>query len=85
MVKMSRSVMGWVIGLAVLSCVVTGFAIAASDSEAPSATETTTTVESISFAGGTLSGGAGGAGGAAGGAGGGATGGGGADVRVAQY
>lgn len=76
-VKMNRSIMGLVVGLAVLSCVLTGFAIAADDSEAPSATETT-----ISHVGGTL---AGGAGGAAGGAGGGATGGGGADVRVAQY
>jgi len=78
--KLNKSIMGWVVGLAVLSCVVTGFAIAADDSEAPAATETTT-VGQISLSG-TL---AGGAGGAAGGAGGGATGGGGADVRVAQY
>jgi len=74
---MSKSIMGWVVGLMLLTCVVTGFAIAADDSEAPATTETTT----VSSAG-TL---AGGAGGAAGGAGGGATGGGGADVRVAQY
>lgn len=74
----SKRIMGWVIGLVLLSCVVTGFAIAADDSDATTTTETST-VTSVS---GTL---AGGAGGAAGGAGGGATGGGGADVRVAQY
>jgi len=75
--KMSKSIMGWVVGLMLLTCIVTGFAIAADDSEAP-ATTVTPTISST----GTL---AGGAGGAAGGAGGGATGGGGADVRVAQY
>lgn len=79
--KLNRSIMGWVVGLAILSCVVTGFAIAADDSEAPAAAETAS-VGQISPVGGTL---AGGAGGAAGGVGGGATGGGGADVRVAQY
>ncbi len=81
MMKMSRSIIGWVVVLAVMSFVVAGVAIAASDSEAPAATDTDTP----SLVGGTLTGGAGGAGGAAGGAGGGATGGGGADVRVAQY
>lgn len=74
----SKSLMGWVIGLVLLSCVVTGFAIAADESEVAAETETVTT----SSVDGSL---AGGAGGAAGGAGGGATGGGGADVRVAQY
>lgn len=76
--KMSKSVMGWVVGLVLLTCVVTGFAIAADDSEAPATTDAPT----VTVVSGTL---AGGAGGAAGGAGGGATGGGGADVRVAQY
>ena len=76
--KLNRSLIGWVVGLVVLSCVLTGFAIAADDTEAPAET---TTVGQIS-PGSTL---AGGAGGAAGGAGGGATGGGGADIRVAQY
>ena len=75
---MSKSIMGWVVGLVLLTCVVTGFAIAADNDEAPAKADTSTT----SIVSGTL---AGGAGGAAGGAGGGATGGGGADVRVAQY
>lgn len=75
--KMNRSIMACVVGLVLLSCVVTGFALAADDTEVSVASETT-----VGQIGGTL---AGGAGGAAAGAGGGATGGGGADVRVAQY
>lgn len=65
-----------IITVALMTCVLTGVAIAASDDAAPADTK---------LVGSTVSGGAGGAGGAAGGAGGGATGGGGADVRVAQY
>ncbi len=84
MLKRRYGMAVWAIGLMIVTCVAAGFAIAATDSEAPEATDTDT-APVVSLVGSTETGGAGGAGGAAGGAGGGATGGGGADVRVAQY